>query len=132
MKALKLFSLTVSISFICLAFTFKTINTQEDLADCVKKYNSKWGLYCSLCGDLSSGSYTVYLRNECKEKVDVKCAVQEKNKTWRTFVHSSVAPKDTVAVYACNGTGKYLKWVRSAGDVTTEFPTDKQINEEFK
>lgn len=105
---------------------------QEDLADFVKKYNSGWGWFCKACGDLSSKSYTVHLKNTSKEKLDVKIAVQENNKSWKVFNFNAMNPNDTMVAYACQGTGKYLKWARKAGDFTTTFPSDKQIQEEYK
>ncbi len=104
---------------------------QEDLTDHIKKYGSAWGQYCKACGDLSSKSYTVKLKNTGTEKLDVKVAVQETNKTWKVFNFNNMNPNDTMIAYACMGTGKYLKWARKAGDQSTMFPTDKQINEEY-
>jgi hypothetical protein len=109
-----------------------TAFSQEDLADNIKKYGSAWGAYCKPCGDLSSQSYTVKLRNVGKEKLDVKVAVQEKNKSWKVFNFTAMAPNDSMIAYACQGTGKFLKWARKAGDNSTTFPTDKQINDEYK
>jgi hypothetical protein len=109
-----------------------TLFGQEDLADNIKKYGSAWGAYCKPCGDLSSKSYTVKLRNIGKEKLDVKVAVQESNKSWKVFNYTGMAPNDSMIAYACQGTGKYLKWARKAGDTNTTFPSDKQINDDYK
>lgn len=114
-----------------LIISFNAIG-QSDLADNVKKYGSAWGQFCKACGDLSSGSYTVKLKNTGTEKLDVKVAVQEENKSWRVFNYNNMNPNDTMIAYACKGTGKYLKWARKAGDASTTFPTDKQINDEYK
>jgi hypothetical protein len=100
---------------------------QADLNECVKKYRAEWGRTCSACKQ-DGNTYTVFLRNECDQVVDVKCAVQEKEKRWRTFTRLSLAPKDSMSAYACNGAGKYLYWVRKSGDKSIEFPTDEEIN----
>jgi hypothetical protein len=121
-----------SILTLTLIILGSTLIAQEDLADNIKKYNSAWGQFCKPCGDLSANSYTVKLRNIGKEKLDVKIAVQEKNKSWRVFNFNSMAPNDSMTAYACQGTGKYLKWARKAGDNGTTFPSDKQINDEYK
>lgn len=104
---------------------------EKDPADDVVKYNSKWGLSYPLCGDLSKDSYTVFLRNDGKSHLDIKVAVQEKSKSWRYYYHKNVAPKDTIASYACQGTGKFLKWARAAGDEKVIVPTDKELTDGF-
>jgi len=99
----------------------------QELTECVKKYNAEWGRTCSACRT-EENTYTVFLRNECSQPVDIKCAVQETEKRWRTFSRLGVAPGDTMLAYACYGTGKYLYWVRKADDKTVVFPTDEEIN----
>ena len=100
---------------------------QEDLTGCVKKYNAVWGRTCSACKQ-EGNTYTVFLKNECTQTVDVKCAVQETEKRWRTYTRLNLATGDTMTGYACNGSGKYLYWVRKAGDKTVTFPADEEIN----
>lgn len=112
-----------------LAFGF-VAKQDVDYAEFVKKHASYWGLKGTLCGDYTPDSYTIVLKNTSKDLVDIKIAVQEKTKKWRCFNHESVAFNDTVIGYACNGNGKYLKWVKKAGDRTTEFPTDQEVNEQ--
>jgi hypothetical protein len=103
----------------------------EDVSACAKKYFSAWGNACPQCGAYAPKTYTVRLKNVCKETIDIKCAVQESNKKWRCFTHNAVAPNDTVQAYACAGTGKYLKWVRKTNDKQTMFPTDDEVNKEY-
>ena len=98
-----------------------------DLSECVKKYRSEWGRTCSACKQ-EGNTYTVFLRNECTNAVDIKCAVQEVEKRWRTFTRLNLAPRDSMSAYACNSTGKYLYWVRKAGDKTITFLSDEEIN----
>jgi len=63
--------------------------------------------------------------------LDVKVAAQEKDRRWKTFSRINMQPKDTIVGYACNGNGKYLYWVRKAGDNIIVFPTDDEINNQF-
>lgn len=113
----------------------------KDYSECVVKVNSKWGDPCDKCENFVgnkrdfSETYTVYLKNECTEAVDVKCCVQEKDKIvgWRCFTRNNLAPNDTLVAYACKSTkGKYLKWVRKAGDNEIILPTDEEVKKEFK
>lgn len=132
---------------VCLAaagiFAFKMHRrlTDKDYSECVIKVNSRWGDPCDKCENYVgtkrdfSETYTVYLKNECNEKIDLKCCVQEKDKItgWRCFSRSNLAPNDTLVAYACKSTkGKYLKWVKRAGDNEIIFPTDEEVKIEFK
>jgi hypothetical protein len=123
--------------FLSVLFLFSGFNLVQDqplqeqvLTECVKKYNAEWGRTCSACKQ-EMNTYTVFLRNDCNHVVDIKCAVQEAEKRWRTFTRLSVAPKDTMLAYACHGTGKYLYWVRKSNDKTVVFPTDEEINNTY-
>lgn len=117
-----------SVSFVNLkAVSNNTDSIQNDITDCIKKYASKWGENCIQCYN-SDNSYKVFLRNVCTEKIDVKCAVQENTKQWKTFIRTEMFPNDTMVAYACNGTGKYRCWVKKAGDKSIQFPSDGEIN----
>ena len=104
---------------------------EKDYSSNLKKYHSKRGERCLQCSNYAPNSYSVFYRNVGTEKIDAKFAVQEANKQWRTFLRSGIAPKDSVIVYACDGTGKSLFWARPAGDSSIEFPTDAVINKEY-
>jgi hypothetical protein len=104
----------------------------KDWTDCLKKYDSKWGEYCENCNNQYENSYKVFLKNTCEEKLDVKCAVQENNKKWKTYSWTAMTPNDTMIAYACNGTGKYLWWARKSGDKAVKFPNDDEINAQYK
>lgn len=104
---------------------------EKDYSSSLKKYHSSRGARCLQCSNFTPNSYTVFYRNISTEKVDAKFAVQEANKQWRTFLRAGIAPKDSVIVYACDGTGKSLFWARPAGDTSIEFPTDAVINKEY-
>ena len=113
-------------------FTTTTDNPeQQSYSDCVVKYRSSWGEDCSQCANWND-SYIVYLRNTCDESIDVMICVQETNKEWRRFQHTSMAPGDSLRAYACVGTGKYLAWGRRAGDESVVFPTIEQVNNDYK
>lgn len=102
----------------------------SDYSECLKKTSSMWGEKCLQCMNFDN-SYRVNLANICKETLDVKVAVQEYTKRWRTFLRSELAPDDSVSAYACVGTGKYIFWARKAGDKAVMFPTDEEINQKF-
>ena len=118
---------------IIVAITFCLSNTgksEEDMSHCLVKYKSEWNQPCSQCKDYSK-SYRVYFRNECEDKIDVKCASQEIDLRWRTFTRLQMLPKDTITAYACQVKGKFMTWVRKAGDKEVVFPTDEEINETY-
>ena len=98
-----------------------------DYSECLTKKSSVWGEKCSQCMNYND-SYRVNLINVCKDTIDVKVAVQENTKRWRTFLRSNLAPSDSVSAYACIGTGKYIYWAKKAGDKAVSFPTDEVIN----
>lgn len=111
--------------------SFKLKNENDDLNKCLVKYKSEWSKPCTQCSDYQK-SYRVYFRNECTAKLDVKCAAQESDKRWKTFTKLEMMPNDTIVAYACKGAGKYLYWVRNSGDATVQFPSDEEINEQYK
>lgn len=105
-------------------------NEERDWTQCLQKVDSKWGepMDCREYKD----SYCVYLKNVCEETLDVKCAVQNTNKTWRIFDKEGLAPGDTIAVWSCDATGKYLRWVKKHNDREIIFPTNMEINKTYK
>ncbi len=138
-------SLFIFVGVVAILFAFKIKRrlpvTDFDYGECVTKVDSKWGEPCEKCENYVgnkrdfSETYTVYLKNESTEKIDLKCCVQEKDKitAWRCFTRTNLAPKDTLVVYSCKSAkGKYLKWVRKAGDNEIIFPTDEEVKAEFK
>lgn len=102
----------------------------EDVSSCIVKFDAKWGQDCKQCSQ-SDKSYTVYFRNECSRILDVKLAVQESDLRWRTYTRLSIRPDDIISGYACQGTGRYLYWVRKTGDTAIHFPTDEEINTQY-
>ena len=122
--------LILSVLFIY-SFTNFDNNQDKNWNDCVKKYKSEWGKPCQKC-TYNEDIYKVYFKNICNEKIDLLISVQEKNKTWNCVYKTDFAPNDTVVGYACKGTGKYLYWVKKAGDTEITFPTRDEINKMYK
>ncbi|CAN5603455.1 hypothetical protein BH11BAC2_BH11BAC2_15220 [soil metagenome] len=114
---------------IILCFT-NSGKSEEDVSHCLVKYKSEWSQPCTQCTDYSK-SYRVYFRNECMQKLDVMCAAQESDKRWKTFTRLDLAPNDTLTAYACKGSGKYMSWVRKAGDKTVVFPSEEEVNVQY-
>jgi len=102
----------------------------RDWNECLEKYDSKWDTECSNCM-VSTGTYKVSLRNVCAERIDCMVCVQEKYKNWRCYTQLSLAPKDTIYGYACKGAGRYLYWVKRAGDSQTSFPSVEEVNASY-
>jgi hypothetical protein len=107
--------------------------------ECVVKASSEWGRPCEKCENYTegykrdfSGTYQVTLRNNCTETVELKVAMQELNGTWRTFPVKTIAANGTMTAFACQGTGKYLYWVRRLNDVEIILPSDREILADFK
>lgn len=103
---------------------------QQDWNDCVQKESSKWGGRCLNYGH-NDEMYSVNLVNTCDQMVDLMCCVQRTNGQWHCFYRMDMKKSDTLNAYACIGSGKYLKWVRKSGDVTTEFPTRDEVNRQY-
>ena len=70
--------------FTLVIITYNWSKGYDDANKCIVKYRYEWGQPCSQCKE-SSKSYTIYLRNECYNKLDSKCAVQESDKRWKNF-----------------------------------------------
>ena len=103
----------------------------NELVDCLVKYRSKWGERCEQCGN-STDTYVIYVKNTCVKKLDVMIGVQEDSKNWRLSTFYGVKQNDTLRLYACKGTGKWLKWAREAGDQNYKFPTQDKINDSIR
>jgi hypothetical protein len=121
-----IFTLIVAITA-SLLFSF---SLQDDYSDCLVKAESKWGEKHCL-NVPPDDTYRVSLKNTCKENIDVKVAVQENDKRWKTYLFTEMKPEEVVAAYACKGTGKYLYWAKKTGDNSVEFPTDAKITAEY-
>ncbi|HRH37912.1 MAG TPA: hypothetical protein PK760_06175, partial [Flavobacteriales bacterium] len=74
-----------------MVFALATAAQDQNHADCLMKTASKWGAPCENCQSYVegfkrdfSGTYQVELKNVCRDVIEVKVAVQEKNGTWRT------------------------------------------------
>ena len=104
--------------------------TQSGGDQCLVKSSSEWGSNCGSCYS-SVNSYRINLKNTCDYNLDVKLAVEETTNRWRTFVVNNLVPGDSISGYACDGTGKYVFWTRTAGDKSILFPSDEEIGHEF-
>jgi hypothetical protein len=104
--------------------------SEQDWSQCVQKGSSDWGGSCLNYG-FSEEKYTVHLVNSCNNDVDLMSCVQRTNDRWTCFYRMDMHQNDTLHAYACQGNGKFLKWVRKAGDVTTKFPTRQMVNDQY-
>ncbi|OFX55978.1 MAG: hypothetical protein A2046_15130 [Bacteroidetes bacterium GWA2_30_7] len=130
MKKLKY--LILGLLFINLIYSFKpSYDGEKDWNSCVEKYKATWGDVCMEC-TYNYDIFKVFMKNVCTENVDVLVAVQESNKVWKCFMFENLAPNDTIVAHACKGTGKYLKWVRKAGDREIELPNCDEVNKNYK
>jgi len=111
----------------------------QSYADCLTKAASRWGAPCEKCEQYTerykrdfSGTYQVDLQNSCSDLIEVKVAMQEKNGTWRTFPIKTLGPKESMTAFACQGTGKYMYWVRRVNDTEIILPSDHEILTEYR
>ncbi len=120
---------------ICLLLVAFWAGAQDSsYSDCIMKQQSRWGEACERCeaytADLkrdNSGTFQVKLENTCRDIVEIKVATQEKNGNWRTFPVKALGPNESMNAYACEGTGKYMYWVRRVNDHEIILPSDKDI-----
>jgi hypothetical protein len=104
---------------------------QSNNEGCIVKVNSEWSNPVGNCIN-SNNTYKAYFVNQCGKSVDIKLAIQEKSNRWRVFNHLNISPGDTVSGYACDGTGKFVTWSRPTGNKSIVFPTDDEINRDYK
>ena len=104
---------------------------QTNNEGCIVKVNSEWAIPVGNCIN-SNNTYKAYFVNQCEKSVDIKLAIQEKSNRWRVFNHLNIAPGDTVSGHACDGTGKFVTWSRPSGNKSIVFPTDDEINRDYK
>lgn len=101
-----------------------------DLAECLKKYKSDWGIECPGCTS-KRDTYAVFIKNTCDLPLDIKIAVQNKNKTLKIFEKENFAGEDTIMVFSCEGTGKYFKLAKKAGDREIVFPSNAEMSKMY-
>lgn len=111
----------------------------QNYTDCVMKVDSRWGDVCEKCEMYKesykrdyAGTYQIDLKNVCRDAVEVKVAVQEKNGTWRTFPVKTLMADQQMTAFACQGSGKYLYWVRKLDDTEIVLPSDQEIITEYR
>lgn len=130
-KTRMLFLSIILLSGTALLYSF-TIGDDYDRNwnDCLKKYRSEWGQPCKQC-TYNPDIYTVYFKNVCELNIDVLISIQEESSTWNCYYFNDLAPEDSVSGFACKGTGKFLYWVKKAGDTNITFPTCTEVNEQY-
>ncbi len=121
--------LVVILSATILSFT-RQYDDDKNWNDCLEKYKSEWGQACKGC-TYNEDIYKVYFRNICDEKIDVLVSVQEQNGKWNCNYITNLAPEDTIVAHACKGSGKFLVWVKKAGDTEITFPDCKEVNDSY-
>jgi hypothetical protein len=111
----------------------------QSYADCLTKTDSQWGAACDKCEHYTenykrdfSGTYRIDLKNTCSQMIEVKVAVEEENGTWRTFPIKALGAQETMNAFACQGTGKYMYWVRKVNDTEILLPSDHEILTEYR
>ncbi len=119
--------------------TMVSLAQDQNYADCVAKSQSSWGRPCDKCEAYTEsykrdyrGVYQIELKNTCGDAVELKVAMQEGNGRWRTFPVKALAPGENMTAFACNGTGKYLYWVRRLNDTEILLPSDQEILTEYR
>ena len=130
-KPMKKVILTLALAIPIFLFSaFSLLQEDNDLKNFVIKVKSKWGEKCSQCGT-STDTFTVYYRNSATKKLDIMVGVCEESNWWRLSTFYGVAPGDTLKSYACKGTGGSLLWAREAGDKSYNFPSQKEVNDQY-
>lgn len=127
------------VSTLFLSFSLALAAQDRNYDECVVKSSSSWGKACEKCELYKegykrdhSGTYQVELTNNCTETVEVKVAMQEANGTWRTFPIKALAANERMSAFACQGTGKYMYWVRRLNDTEVVMPSDREIITELR
>lgn len=118
------------VSALIFMFVFSSFRQEDELTGKLVKYRSEWGKACTQCKELK-GTYRIYFKNTASQALDVKVAAQENDMRWRVFSRLAMQPNDSIVAYACKATGKYMSWVKVAGDNSVTFPTDEEINLQY-
>ncbi|MBL7964318.1 MAG: hypothetical protein JNM31_10810 [Flavobacteriales bacterium] len=132
-------------TLLALAATAATLLTiaanaqDQNTNDCIVRATSKWGEPCERCEVYKDGfrrdfegTYQVEFQNVCRDFLEVKVAVQERNGTWRTFPVKVLGPQERFSAFACQGTGKYVYWSRRMNDAEIVLPSDQMIAGELR
>ena len=129
---IKIVKLSILASIIIISYSFtKLVDEDINWNDCLEKYKSEWGEPCKGC-TYNEDIYKVYFRNICDKKIDVLVSVQETDGTWNCNYVNEMVPNDTLVAHACKGSGKFLVWVKKAGDNEITFPTCQEVNQTYK
>ena len=130
---------TTALSILLLFLGASASAQDQNYAECVTKSQSNWGQPCEKCEAYTDsykrdyrGVYQIELKNTCNDAVELKVAMQEGNGRWRTFPIKALAAGESMTAFACNGTGKYLYWVRRLNDTEILLPSDQEILTEYR
>ena len=127
----------LSISIVACILMISTNAIAQDLTNALEKIDAKWGETCDKCEYYKGyersfeDTYTVFFRNTSNIIIDVQVAVQEKNLAWRIYQFRGIHPLDELSTYACQGTGKYLYWVKKENDPELIFPSEEKVNNNY-
>jgi len=102
----------------------------EDYSECLVKSGTQFGTHCAQC-PTDDNTIRIYLVNQCRDKLEVKLAMQEQDKKIRIFNRLALAPGDSMSGYTCDGQAKFYYWARKSGDKSTTLPTDQEINDAY-
>lgn len=110
-----------------------------DATTCLEKTRGEWGEPAERCHaytqDLKRdhrGTFTLELRNTCREIIEVKVAMEEAGGNWRAFPLKALAQGETTTTQGCHATGRYMYWARKAGDNELALPTDAEIASQYR
>ena len=123
---------------LCAALTTAALAQDQNYSECVTKVSSSWGKPCMKCEHYEGYKrdfrdvFQIELKNVCNEAVELKVAMQENNGRWHTFPVKALGAGETMSAYACQGTGKYLYWVRRLNDTEIALPSDQEILTEYR
>ena len=128
MKTIRCFMLLWA--FVFLACDAMAQTPDKDYAECLVKTSTLHGTRCAQC---PSDEYTmrIYVTNRCKDKLEVKLAMQEESKKIRIFNALALSPGDSLSGYICEGNARFYYWARKAGDKSVTIPTDQEINKAY-
>ncbi len=102
----------------------------EDYSACLVKSGTQFGTPCGQCPS-DDNTVRIFLVNQCKDKLEVKLAMQEQDKKIRIFNRLALAPGDSMSGYTCDGPARFYYWARKSGDKSTTLPTDQEINDAY-
>jgi hypothetical protein len=102
---------------------------QQDPVDyyqCLVKTSTVYGTECAQC-PVTANTMRIYLTNQCEVALEVKLAMKDPTRRVRVFTAQSLAPRDSLSGYICEGNARFYYWARKVGDQSIEMPSDQEI-----